>query len=53
MISGWDLGLLGMRVGGTRTLVIPPHLAYGSQGAGGVIPPNAVLVFEIELLEID
>lgn len=53
VIPGWDLGLRGMRVGGTRTLVIPPHLAYGSQGAGGVIAPNAVLVFEVELLEVD
>ena len=53
VIPGWDLGLLGMQVGGTRTLIVPPHLAYGSQGAGGVIPPNAVLVFEVELLEVN
>ena len=52
VISGWDLGILGMEVGGLRTLVIPPHLAYGTQGAGEVIPPNAVLVFEVELLEV-
>lgn len=53
VISGWELGLLGMRVGGTRLLVIPPHLAYGAQGAGDAIPPNAVLVFELELVLMD
>lgn len=52
VIAGWDEGVQGMRVGGVRKLTIPPHLGYGSRGAGGVIPPNATLVFEIELLDI-
>ena len=52
VISGWDEGVVGMKIGGTRKLTIPPQLGYGARGAGGVIPPNATLVFEIELLGI-
>jgi FKBP-type peptidyl-prolyl cis-trans isomerase len=52
VIPGWDQGVKGMKVGGTRTLTIPPDLAYGAQGSPGAIPPNATLKFDIELLGV-
>ncbi len=52
VIAGWDQGVKGMKIGGKRTLILKPELGYGARGAGGVIPPNAMLIFDVELLDL-
>jgi FKBP-type peptidyl-prolyl cis-trans isomerase len=53
VIAGWDQGVKGMKIGGKRTLILKPELGYGARGAGGAIPPNAMLIFDVELLELN
>ncbi len=53
VIQGWDMGVAGMKIGGQRVLIIPPHLGYGERGAGNVIPPNSILIFDVELLKVE
>jgi FKBP-type peptidyl-prolyl cis-trans isomerase len=53
VIAGWDQGVKGMKIGGKRTLILKPELGYGARGAGGVIPPNAMLIFDVELLGLN
>ena len=52
VIEGWEIGLIGMKIGGKRTLIVPPELGYGKKGAGNIIPPNSKLIFEIEIIDV-